>query len=63
MSTHGSRAAIRAPGVALVWVWVRVVLYLIVPGLDVVSRGPVSNRQDRESVKNLFPNPLSPAEH
>lgn len=63
VSTHGSRAAFRAPGVALVWVWKRVVLHLIVPGLDVVSRGTVPEVQDRESVKNLVENPVETLTH
>lgn len=57
VSAHGSRAAFRAPGVALVWVRVRVILHLIVPGLDVIRGRAVPNGRDRESLKNVVSEP------
>lgn len=65
VSTHGSRAAFGAPGVALMWIWVRVVLHLIVPGLDVVSRRavPGEQRQNKDSVRKPGREPLKNLKH
>lgn len=49
MGAHGSRAALGAPGVALLWVRICVVLHLIIPGLHMVSRWavPIRHRINR----------------
>lgn len=37
MGTHGARAAVRAPGIALMRIGVGIVLHLIIPGLHMVG--------------------------
>lgn len=48
VGAHGSRAALRAPRVALMRVRVGVVLHLIVPGLYMVGRRAVPIRKETQ---------------
>lgn len=45
MGAHGSRAAFRTPGVALVRVWIGVVFHLVIPSLDMEGRRTISARE------------------